>query len=315
MAANLSRLVPPDCSGRRRASVALATLILIPGVAAGWWWWTESRDHHGTRAAPVRVPAVSPRRAARQDRQSVELPAWPEERLEGRPATRLLLDTLLAVRARLETIDCYTATFRKQERIDGSLGPEQTLAMKVRHRPFAIYFKFLAPKPGKEVVYAEGRHENLVIAHAGGWARRLVPRLAVPPTHPLALAENRHPVTEAGLAHLTAKLVAFRRIDLDDPDARTVLDRTTGPDGRPWLRSTHLHSHRDPNRPFARVEVLYDPTSRFPLRISNYDWPTPGETGQLRLAERYAYDDLNLDADLSALDFDPANPAYAFHRY
>jgi hypothetical protein len=33
------------------------------------------------------------------------------------------------------------------------------------------------------------------------------------------------------------------------------------------------------------------------------------------LAERYLYENLDLDADLTALDFDPANPEYAFHRY
>ena len=53
--------------------------------------------------------------------------------------------------------------------------------MKVRNRPFAIYLKFLAPKAGKEVVYAEGHHDNKVIAHNGDWTRKLVPRLAVAP--------------------------------------------------------------------------------------------------------------------------------------
>ena len=187
--------------------------------------------------------------------------------------------------------------------------------MKVRHRPFAIYFKFLPPSPGKEVVYAEGRHDNKVIAHAGGWARRLIPRLAVPPDHPIALAENRHPVTEAGLANLTAKLIGYRRMDLEEPDAVTILERVTGPDGRSWLRSLHLHEHKVAERPFARVEVLYDPDHQLPMRITNYDWPEPGHTGELHLAERYCYEDLKLDVALTALDFDPANPDYGFHRF
>ena len=69
-------------------------------------------------------------------------------------------------------------------------------------KPFAVYLKFLAPQAGKEVVYAEGHHENKVIAHSGGLARLLVPRLAVAPDHPLALADSRHAVTEAGVANL-----------------------------------------------------------------------------------------------------------------
>ncbi len=50
------------------------------------------------------------------------------------------------------------------------------------------------------------------------------------------------------------------------------------------------------------------------MHISNYDWLGPGHEGDLLLAERYAYEDLNLNATLTTLDFDPANPAYAFHR-
>ena len=168
--------------------------------------------------------------------------------------------------------------------------------MKVRQRPFAVYFKFLAPKPGKEVLYAEGHHDDKVIAHSGGLAGRLVPRLALQPDHPLALAETRHPVTEAGLAKLTAKLIGFRRLDLEDPEAVTTLDRTTGPDGRLRYRSVHTHPAQNPDRPFARVVVLYDPVTRLPIQITSYDWPAPDHQGELLLAEDYSYEDLDLGA-------------------
>ncbi len=65
---------------------------------------------------------------------------WPEGRLEGRAAKVRLLDVLSEASRRLGGVETYTATFRKQERMKGTLGAEQTLAMKVRQRPFAIYF-------------------------------------------------------------------------------------------------------------------------------------------------------------------------------
>ena len=297
-------------------SVPVALMLVVAGLS---WWLTAPLDDReapavagksaSTRRSPVPLP---PRGGAR--RPDVP-PEWPKERVEGQPAKQLLLDTLIAAAEHLNKVEFYTATLLKQERLNGTLGPLQTLEMKVRQRPFAIYFKFLAPKPGKEVVYAEGHHENKVIAHAGGLAGLLVPRLAVPPDHPLALAETRHAVTEAGLAKLTAKLINFRRLDLNDPEAVTILDRTTTPDGRHWLRSIHTHPNPHSERPFTRVEVLYDPETRFPLQIRSFDWPEPGHQGELLLAEYYAYEDLNLNASLSPLDFDPANPAYAFHRY
>ncbi len=241
-------------------------------------------------------------------------PTWPEGRLKGPEAKTRLLAIVEDASRRIDRVEGYTATFKKTERMNGTLGPEQTLAMKVRQRPFAIYFKFLAPKAGKEVVYAEGHHDNKVIAHNGDWTRRLVPRLAIDPHGPTALAENRHPITDAGLANLARKLVAFRKLDIEDADAVTVLERIESPEGKPWLRSVHLHSHQNPARPFARVEVLYDPETLYPLQISSYDWPVPGQVGDL-LAERYIYQNLAVDPSLTALDFDPANPKYEFLRF
>jgi hypothetical protein len=297
---------------RRRWGLAIVFLLtIVPSTLAGLsWWLTEPLDEPPRRVATRSEPAA-PALAARRE----VMPDWPQGRLEGEPAKALLLATLLVVQSRLDRVEGYTATLRKQERIHGRLGPEETLAMKVRQRPFAVYFKFLSPHEGKEVVYAEGHRENHVIAHGGGVARFLVPRLAVPPTHPLALADNRHAITEAGLANLTNKLISFRRLDLQDAEAVTILDRTIDEEGRSRFRSVHLHPTPHLDRPFSRVEVLYDPESSIPVQISNFEWAGPDSRDQFPLAERYTYENLDLDAKLTALDFDPANPAYAFHRY
>ena len=285
----------------------LAVVLALAGVS---WWFTEPLTDRG---GPIQAsPETSS--AARVAAPKTP-PSWPEGRLEGQPAKELLLDLLLAASARLERVEGYTATFRKQERIKGTLGPVQTLQAKVRHKPFAIYLKFINPQAGKEVVYAEGHHGNKVIAHGAGVSRFLIPRLAVAPDDPLALADSRHPVTEAGIAKLTARLIHFRRLDLVDPEAVTVLDRTADETGAPRLRSVHTHPYQGPERPFARVELLYDPENLFPVEIRSFDWPGPGHAGELPLAEHYRYESLDLDASLTAIDFDPANPSYAFKRY
>ena len=305
---------PPLRSNRWRWSLLL--LIPVAGLTGASWWLTAPLEDSETTPPPV--SHTRPKTDSAGSAQAAALegpPAWPDRPLEGEPAKALLLETLLEVGKRLDRIEGYTATFRKTERLRGVLGAEQTLAMKVRQRPFAVYLKFLNPQPGKEVVYAEGHHENKVIAHSTGVSRWLVPRLAVPPDHPLAMAETRHSITEVGLSNLNDKLIEFRRLDLKDHEAITILDRITDSDGRPWLRSVHRHLNQNGSRPFYHVEVLYDVESRIPLKISNYDWPEPGREDQLSLAERYTYDDLKLGVPLSSLDFDPANPDYAFHRY
>ena len=172
----------------------------------------------------------------------------------------------------------------------------------------------IRPVAGRELIYAEGHYDNHVIGHPVGMARYLVPRLEIPPDHPMILAESRHPMNQAGLGNLIRKLLGFRQMDLEEPEEVTILDRITTPDGKRWLRSTHIHPQFRPRRPLAESEILYDPSSRLPLHFTGFDWPTDGKT-EKPLGERYCYDDLDFDAVLTAKDFDPSNPEYEFHRF
>lgn len=300
----------PSKAPRRSRRWWLALLAIPAALAGASWYFTASLDDH-----PVPPPAESPTAQAPPPEAPDRPVAWPDRTLDGEPAKALLLDVTRRALARVEHAGTYTATFRRQERINGVLGPEIVSDLKIRNRPFAIYLKYRTVKPGKEVVYAEGHHDNKVIAHNGDWTRKLIPRIAVEPTAPLALADSRHPITDAGLLNLCRKLLRFREMDLGEAEAATVLDRVTLDDGRTFLRSTHEHSKRNDGRPFQHVVILYDPTTQVPCQIQSFDWAAPGDSGPLKLAERYAYDDLHLGAPLTPMDFDPRNPDYAFLRF
>ena len=301
----------PALLTRRWFWAAAAIPVLLVAIS---WYFTEPLSRSRPEPTPP-SPAAVPAEAVGALEALVPTPlAWPAERIEGDEAKRLLYDLLVEARSRLDQSPGYTATFRKQERIRGRLNPEQTLFMKVRKEPFSVYLKFLAPVNGKEVVYSEGSFDNHMIAHEVGPARLLVPRLKVSPTSALALADNRHPITRAGLYNLMSSLVGFRLKDLTDDDATTVMDWATDGEGRLRPRSIHGHSIRTEERPFARVIVLYDPDTLLPYEFLGYDWPE-GPDAALQLGERYVYDNVELDAGLADIDFDPANTDYAFTRF
>lgn len=312
MSRHLQRKSPLVSRAARQGATALGIVVLLTCGAS--WIFTVPLERTvpgspaprpATRTAPPATAAPAP---------EPQLPAWPETRLEGQVAKELLLQTLQAVDRAIRQVACCTMTFRKQERIGGKLLPEQTYFVKVRHAPFAIYMRCLKPVTGRELIYAEGHYDNQVIGHPPGVARLLVPRLKVPPDSPLIMAESRHPMNEAGLANMIRKMIHYREMDLADPDSITILDRTQSSDGHTWLRSTHIHPIFHPERPLGETEVLYDPQTRLPLRFTGYDRPAPGKN-EKTLGERYAYDDLVLGAELTAQDFDPANPSYEFHRF
>ena len=119
--------------------------------------------------------------------------------------------------------------------------------------------KCIQPVAGRELIYAEGHYDNHVIGHPVGMARYLVPRLKVPPDHPMILAESRHPMNQAGLGNLIGKLLGFRRIDLEEPEEVTVLDRITDRMASPGCgRLTFIPSSGRAGRS-PESEILYDP--------------------------------------------------------
>lgn len=307
----------PRRQGARRSLIAA---VIVPIVAVGVlsWWFTAPVESLDGAFREAERPESSPAPTSSVE-GAVAGVAWPEGVQDGEGAKQILLDALRIAEARLEQVSGYTALFIRQERLRGKLGAKYRQEMKLRHQPFAIYLKFLEPEAGKEVIYVEGHFDGNVLAHPGGaLGRLLAPRLGVKPESRIALAENRHPVTDAGLLNLTRKLAHFRELDLNDELAQTILDRVSTSDGRELLRSIHRHTRYHPERPFAWVEVWYDPETYIPTRIESHDWPGqdgPYSDEECPLAELYEYHDLVLDAKLTAKDFDPTNPDYKFHRF
>ncbi len=67
----------------------------------------------------------------------------------------------------------YTCTFYKQERIGSELGDGQSIELKMRHKPFSVYMKWLSGDKGREVLYVDGVDDNRMTVHPGGWKARI----------------------------------------------------------------------------------------------------------------------------------------------
>ena len=111
--------------------VGSAALPVALGLAS--WWFTEPLDDRPTDP-PARLAEsdAPPPKPAEVD----PMPVWPEGTIQGDPAKILLLASTKRAAEHLGRVETYTATLRKQERLSGRLGPENTLAMKVRNPPF-----------------------------------------------------------------------------------------------------------------------------------------------------------------------------------
>ncbi|RUL88707.1 DUF1571 domain-containing protein [Tautonia sociabilis] len=237
---------------------------------------------------------------------------WPDGPLTGPEAKRRLHRAMLALVGRLERLDGYEAIIRRRERVGGSWLREQRLQMKVRHRPASVYLKDIGVDEGCEIIYVEGLRGGKLLSHpGGGLLGLLVPPIELHPESPLAMSQSRFPITEAGLLPVARRLLDAADRDREDPGASVVLDRVEGEDGRTELRSVQRYDAPADGRPFARVEVRFDPETLLPRSYRYHDWPdSPGTPPPL--GGCYIVESFDPDASPVDLDFDPTNPRYRF---
>jgi hypothetical protein len=226
---------------------------------------------------------------------------------------REALDWVDRAVARHGDLDGYTALFTKRERLaPGRELCTQVMEMKIATRPLSIYFRYRQPNAGREAIWVEGRHDGKVLVHEGGLGRLLAGTLRVDPRSRMAMSENRHPITEAGIGFVVAQLAERWPIEMTPDLARVEIDRAVVHDGRPAVTIECTHPEYDPAYLYHKVRVTFDAEHALPVRFQAYGWP---ESGEPELLEDYAYTELHLDAAIDARDFDPSNPAYQFARF
>jgi hypothetical protein len=214
---------------------------------------------------------------------------------------------------RFRQVHDYTCTFVKREQVDGRLTSPHVMVMKARTSPHSFYFKFQQPNRGREAIFVHGRHDGRIVAHDVGLGKLLAGTMYLDPRGSMAMEENRHPVTEAGLGVLI-DTVARRWADELTPGESIV---TIHPDARmgnhPCTLIETIHPKPGPQFLFHKVKLYVDNRHSLPIRFEAYDWPKH-TGGTPELVEEYSYLDLKINVGLRDHDFDPSNAQYSYGR-
>ncbi len=211
------------------------------------------------------------------------------------PALQMAYDAL----ERLRAIHDYTCILVKRERVDGQLSDYHYLEVKVRHEPFSVYVRFLAPDHlrGQEAVYIAGQHRGRILARTP-----VVGVVSLDPTSPRAMQGHRYPITEIGLLNLVQRLIEVGEEELQYGEIDvTFLDNARVND-RPCtiMRFEHPVARREFRYHLAQVYV--DDQYKLPTRYEAYTWPRqPGDDPVL--VEEYTYLKLRFNVGLTDRDF------------
>jgi hypothetical protein len=286
----------------RRSVIISLTFVLL--AVTGWWVLGKPADDASSGPAP---------QVAEADRPATTLRVRP-----ARPGEHPLAPSVEWAQAALPVIQQiadYTCTFVKTERVGKSIVGPQTMRLKVRHRPFSVYMRFLEPAAvrDREAIYVAGRNDGNLIAHPTGLQHNLIASVALDPRGTIAMMDNRHPITEAGVLDMIRQLIEIgqREMQLPADESLVRIDAATL-DERPVTRFEIEHPRPDKKILFHLARVYIDDALNLPVRFEAYDFPDA--QGKLPLLEQYTYLGIRENVGLTDRDFDPENPDYGFAR-
>ncbi|QDU37822.1 hypothetical protein Mal4_21390 [Maioricimonas rarisocia] len=210
----------------------------------------------------------------------------------------------------LDAVDDYEATFIKRERV-GNRMIHQTMQMKVRHKPFSVYLKYVTEHPGREVLYVSGQNSNQLLVHEGEGLKSLVGTISLAPDGPIAMEENRYPITRIGMRRLIDMVIVAweKEARYKETDVRFYPNAKLGEIECRVIECVHPVQRE--HFPFHKCRLYIDRNTNLPVRIENYGWPTDGNA-KAPLLEEYTYVNVRTNVGLSDADFNPENTAYAF---
>jgi len=201
-------------------------------------------------------------------------------------------------------VNDYVSTIVVQERIEGELRPREVGLFKFR-KPFSVYIKWReGQQTGMQVLYVRDQNNGKLLARKPGLLGLVTFRLD--PTSKLALADNRHPITEAGIGFLLDVVESNRKRAVAEGRAR-VRRLDDNPRMQPRGPRYELLVEADEKAGYycRRARVTVDPITHLLIAAQVFDWDN-------QLIEDYRFLGLQLNVGLTDRAFDPKNPNYGF---
>ena len=223
---------------------------------------------------------------------------------------RLVLDRtddwvfLVAARRATERIEQYTATLLKQERLGKKLQGLETIELKVRESPKAIYMRWLdGPHKRREMLYnAERFGPDKIRARVAGLLG--VGPVTIGMDSAVAKRGTNHIATEVGFRHMLELIDADYRKAAPLGEVRRVSHGLGSVEGRKTYRMESILP-RDPSKGYYchRMVLDMDYLDMIAVGCEVYNFDD-------QLQESFRYRDVQLNPALTEANFDPANKAY-----
>jgi len=193
-----------------------------------------------------------------------------------------------------QTVEDYKAVFIRQETVDGKLTEPEEIALEFK-RPFMVKMRWLkGPKKGRKLVFVEGENNGKILVSLEGLIGRFVQLLRLDPDGALARQGGHHTIRQAGLGNLVDSLIAVTRT----ADEGGYLKLNYLGEEVIGGRTAYIVERIIPKEKYEapRTLISIDKETHLPVKVLRFD--AAGE-----LLERYEYDQLEINQDISLTDF------------
>lgn len=204
-----------------------------------------------------------------------------------------------------QTVQNYTCTFIKQERIKGELRPEQWIEVKYMEKPLSIAMKWVQNAPiGDAILYVDGKFNNqMVVRPKGIWNKLIGPQLR-DPEGPEAMENTLRPVTMFGFRKMLVSLRDVYVLAEKRGDCTSHYVGLKNVAGRDALAIERILPLKD-DYPAKKTIWYMDVKDLVPLGIEAYDWDD-------QLTCSYTYKDIKFNTSITQEDFTPAANGMVF---
>jgi outer membrane lipoprotein-sorting protein len=288
-------------------------------LAAALFWmpcsnpWLATASGGETPSEPAQAPAASSVGSAPAKARVASVSREVKAHIEADSIARAR-QVISDCKTKYQSVQDYTCTFFKRERIDGKVYTPHIMTVKARTEPSSLYFKFIQPNAGREAIFVHGRNNNKIVAHDVGLGRVIAGTMHLDPKGDMAMEENRHPVTEAGLGAMIDTVKERWDSELRHGESVVTIHPNVKVGDRPCLMVETTHPKAGPDYLFHKVKFYVDKELGLPIRFEAYDWPKhPG--AEPDLMEEYTYVNLKVNVGLKDRDFDPNNRQYSYGRF
>lgn len=209
-----------------------------------------------------------------------------------------------ASRATLSQMRDFTAHFVKKELV-GTRYITHNMDMKFRTQPFSVYLRFRDPHEGRQVLFVKGANGGQILVQEKG-LKSLAGTIPLDPASPLAMSENRHPITDIGIANMLESVI--RQWELEgkygEIDVKYFPQAKLGEYPVRVIRTSHSKRYRQFK--YHTTQLYLDEKTLFPVRVEQYDWPQHEGESPVQV-ELYMYSSVRTNQGLTNTDFDPRN--------